>query len=56
MVALLIDVLGIIILIGGLLFGFIVFLIGKCRGSKEGEEEKKIETVAVGGVDQKNHG
>ena len=35
MAALLIDIVGILMLLGGLVFGLIMFLIGKCKGSRE---------------------
>ena len=52
MIAMLVDVVGIIILLGGLIFDFVVFLVEMCKG-KEKEGGKKIEVVDV---NQKNHG
>ena len=51
MVALLVDVVGIAVLLGGLIFKFVVFLVGLCKGEGEKGEQKEgkqIEVAVVG--------
>ena len=56
MVALLIDVMGIAVLLGGLIFKFVVFLVGLCKGEGEKGEQKEGKQIEVAVVGQKNHG
>jgi hypothetical protein len=56
MIAMLVDVAGIILLLGGLIFDFIMFLVEMCKKKEVQEEDgKKVEVVVEAG-DQKNHG
>jgi hypothetical protein len=59
MSALLVDVVGILLLLGGLIFGFVMGMIAKCKGKEGGNIDiaaDNVSSVALDGQKKNNQG